>query len=235
MNLPERFHHCLITIIEKGLRPIVTNALGRGGAYHPACAQLNRPTIHLGETLVHVPTVATPPYMRRDLQALEAVELPEIRQPRLRTSESVGRSSGYPAACCRHRLIEMRRALCSFIYTVTPRSERLSMIALIAALVAAASSTLIVQATQPAACVMTHHECDHTARITDCCCLANDASPQGGPIESRVQLAVDLSPHPVALPAGAFADTSGSSLHVHIPPPSASPSDFTTRSAPLLI
>ena len=128
------------------------------------------------------------------------------------------------------------RGLCASIGIVLSRSRKLSAIALIVALLAATSSTLIAECAQPDACAMTHHECDHTARITECCCgHASDASHQGGPIESRVQLTVDLSPLPVALAAGTFADTSGTSFQVHTSPPSVSPPDFATRFAPLLI
>lgn len=157
--------------------------------------------------------------MMTSLSALRTLRLPGIRQS---------------AAGARH-LLGVWRSLCSSTSIVQSRSRRLSAIAMIAALVTAASSTLIAQATRPEACVMTHHECDHTARITDCCCLASDASHSGGPIESRVQLPVDLSTHPVALPAGTFADMSRSSLQIHVPPLSVSLQDFTTRSAPLLI
>jgi hypothetical protein len=118
---------------------------------------------------------------------------------------------------------------------VVSRSERLSALVLIVALVGATSSTLIAQAAQPDACVMTHHECDQTTKVTDCCCHASDATHQGGPIESRVQLAVDLSPHPVALARGTFEDTARNSVQLHTPPPSVSPPDPASRFAPLLI
>jgi hypothetical protein len=125
--------------------------------------------------------------------------------------------------------------LCASTSIVLARSRKPSAIALILALAAAASSTLIAQISEPEACVMTHHECDDTAKIADCCCHASDATHQGGPIESRVQLAVDLSPHPVTLPAGTFAETSRTGQQIHTSPPPASPPDFATRFAPLLI
>ena len=128
------------------------------------------------------------------------------------------------------------RGLCASIGMVLLRSGKLWAIAVMVAILAATSSTLIAECAQPEACPMQHHECDHTARITDCCCgHASDASHQGGPIESRVQLTVDLSTLPVALAVGAFADTSGTSLRFHASPPSISAPDFATRFAPLLI
>lgn len=157
-----------------------------------------------------------------------------IRQRHQRMAQAQGRGSVYPADEGRCSLIGWR-AFCSSFRIMPFRPRKLSAFALIVAVVAAASSILIAQAAQPEACVMTPHDCADTPKVADCCCHFSDATHQGGPIESRVQLAVDLSPHPVALPAGAFADTSASSLHVQIPPPSSSPSDFTTRSAPLLI
>ena len=82
---------------------------------------------------------------------------------------------------------------------------------------------------------MDHHECEHSVRAAQFCCHASDASHQGGPAESRVQLTVDLSPHPAALAAGTFADISGTSLKTHGPPPSFSLTGLATRFAPLLI
>ena len=169
------------------------------------------------------------------LSVLGIPGLPGIRQTGRSSPQSKGSRPVYRTTGSRRRLIGVWLGLCSSPCIVQFRSRRSSAIALIVALVAAASSTLIAQATQPEACVMTHHECDHTARIADCCCLASDASHPAGPIESRVQVVVDLSPHPVALPTGTFADTSRTSLQIHISPPSVSPPDFTTRSAPLLI
>ena len=128
------------------------------------------------------------------------------------------------------------RGLCASIGMVLSRSEKLSAIALVVALVAATSATLIAECAQPEACPMQHHECDQTVRITECCCgHASDASHQGGPIESRVQLTVDLSTLPLALAVRAFADTPGTSVRVHTAPPSVYPPDFATRFAPLLI
>jgi hypothetical protein len=119
---------------------------------------------------------------------------------------------------------------------VSSLRRKLSAIVLIAAVVTTTGATLIAQGAQHEACATNHHECDDTARIAQCCCgHASDASNQGGPVESRVQLTVDLSPLPVALAAGTFADTSGTSFQVHTSPPSVSPPDLATRFAPLLI
>lgn len=169
------------------------------------------------------------------LQALGALGLPGIRHRGRCMRKSQGRRSLYRAEVSRRRLVGAWRGFCSMTCIVLSRPGRLSALVLLVALITAASSTLIVQGAQPEACVMTHHECDQTARVTDCCCLAGDASHQGGPIESRVQLAVDLSPHPVGLLAGTFADTTRNSLQIQTLPPSVSPPDFTTRSAPLLV
>jgi hypothetical protein len=114
--------------------------------------------------------------------------------------------------------------------------RKLSSLALVAAVVSTLGANLIAWGAQHEACATQHHECDDTARIAQCCCgHASDASNQGGPVESRVRLAVDLSPLPVALVAGTFADTSGTSLQVHTSPPSISPTGLATRFAPLLI
>jgi hypothetical protein len=113
---------------------------------------------------------------------------------------------------------------------------KLAAIALIIAVVTATGSTLIAEGAQREACAMKHHECNNTARITPCCCgHASDASHQGGPVESRVQLTVDLSPLPVALAAGTFADPFGTSVRIDTSPPPVSLPDFATRFAPLLI
>ena len=173
--------------------------------------------------------------MTTSLRDLQTRGLPGIRQRHARLPQPQERGSAYPTDGGHRSLICEWRAFCSSFRIMPFGPRKLSAVALIVAVVAAASSTLIAQAVQPEACVMSHHECDHTARITDCCCIASDASHPGGPIESRVQLAVDLSPHPIALPAGTFADTSRTSLQLHTSPPPASPPDFTTRSAPLLI
>ena len=109
----------------------------------------------------------------------------------------------------------------------------LAPVALVVAVVAAAGSTLIAQSAR--ACEMKHHECHHTATITPCCCdHANDAANQGGPVESKIQLMVDLSALPLAL-AAVFVDTSGTSLRIHTSQPPAFPADLATRFAPLLV
>jgi len=111
--------------------------------------------------------------------------------------------------------------------------RKLAVMALIVAVVAAAGSTLIAQSAR--ACAMVHHECQHTTTITPCCGgHANDAANQGGPVESKIQLTVDLSALPLAL-TGVFVDTSGTILRIHTSQPSAFPSDLATRFAPLLI
>jgi hypothetical protein len=170
-----------------------------------------------------------------NLSASRVVGLPGIRRWGRSTPRSKDPRSAYRTAVRRRRLLGVWRGLCSSTCIVPSRLGRLSALTLLVALVTAASSTLIAQAAQPDVCVMTQQECDQTTRITDCCCLASDASHPSGPIESRVQLALDLSPHPVALPAGTFADTSRTYRQIHISPPPASPPDFTTGSAPLLI
>jgi len=135
------------------------------------------------------------------------------------------------------RLVRARwRGLCASIGVVRSRSRNPSAIALIVAFVAATGSSLIAECAQPEACPMQHDECERTAKIIECCCgHASDASHQGGPIESPVQLTADRSTLPVALAVGAFTDISGTSLRFHSAPPSVSPPDFATRFAPLLI
>ena len=134
-------------------------------------------------------------------------------------------------------LADERRALCLSNGIVQPRSARLSAITLIVAILVATGSTLIAQSEPHAACAVNHHECGHTATITTPCCCghATDASHEGGPVESRVRLTVDLSSLPVVPTAGTFADTSASNLQVDTALPSGSLPDLATRFAPLLI
>ena len=160
---------------------------------------------------------------------------PGIRQRGRRGPPSQGRSPACPTDWRGLRLFGEWLGLCSVHCIVLSRSGTLAAIALIAALVTATGSTLIVECAQREACAMEHHECDRTAKITQCCCHASDASRHGGPVESRVQLTVDLSPHPAALAAGTFADISEASLKTHPSPPSVSRPDLATRFAPLLI
>ena len=150
------------------------------------------------------------------------------------SAQAHGRGPVYPMDLGGLRLPGLWRGLCSFPGIVLSRPWKLSAIALVVTLVAATSSTLIAFGAQHEVCAM-HHECDQAPRITQCCCgHATDAS-QGGPVESRVQLTVDLSPLPVSLTAGIFADTSGTGLQTHTSPPSVFPPDLATRFAPLLI
>jgi hypothetical protein len=114
--------------------------------------------------------------------------------------------------------------------------RKLSTLALIVALVSTLGANLVGWGTEHEVCATQHHECDDTARIAQCCCgHVSDASNLGGPVETRVRLTVDLSPLPVALPAGTFADATGTSLQIHTPPASRALPDFVTRFAPLLI
>lgn len=161
--------------------------------------------------------------------------LPDIRQGGLCLRQSPGGRSVRPTEAAAHRRAKAWRDPCYVASIVSSRSVNLAAFALIGALVAAASSTLIVQAAQPEACVMTQHDCADTPKIADCCCHADDASHQGGPIESRVQLTVTLSHHPVQLAAGTFADTSVARFHVHTSPASISLPALATRFAPLLV
>lgn len=171
------------------------------------------------------------------LGTLSALGLvPGIRQFNCRLPLSHGHGPVHPTDSGRIPLVRATwRGLCASIGMVLSRSGKLSAIALIVAVLAATSSTLIAECAQPEVCPMQHHECDRTAWITDCCGHARDASHQGGPIESRVQLTVDLSTLALALAVGAFADIPGTSVRVHTSPPSVYPSDFATRFAPLLI
>jgi hypothetical protein len=167
------------------------------------------------------------------LPILRTFGLPGIRQ---RTPQSHGHSPVYLTDLGLLRLLGVWHGLCSSPCIVLSRTGKLSAIALIVAVVTTTGSTLIAQGAQHEACATKHHECDPTPRIVQCCCgHASDASSQGGPVESRVQLTAHLSPLPVALAAGTFADTSGMSLQVHTSPPSIYPPDLATRFAPLLI
>lgn len=161
--------------------------------------------------------------------------LPGIRQRGRHVPLLQGRSPVYPAALRGHRLPGEWLGLCFVHCIVLSRSGTLSAITLVVALVTATGSTLIVECAQREACAMEHHECEHIARVAQSCCHASDASHQGGPAESRVQLTVDLSPHPAELAAGVFANISGTSLKTHTSPPSVPAPDLATRFAPLLI
>ena len=113
------------------------------------------------------------------------------------------------------------------------RSLHFAALALIFSLVVATGSTLIAQAAQPAPCVMAPHDCHQTTKVTPSCCHAGDGSQQG-PIESRVQLTVNLSHHPIELAAGTVARTSAR-LEFHTSSASISLPDLATRFAPLLV
>jgi hypothetical protein len=137
-----------------------------------------------------------------------------------------------------HRLSRIsRRGSYPAARMVLSRLGKLSAIVLIAAVVTATGSTAIALGAQHEACAAKHHTCPlHTAMIAPCCCgHASDASNQGGPVESRVRLTVDLSPIPVALAVWTVADTSGTNLQFHASPPSVSPPELATRFAPLLV
>ena len=162
-------------------------------------------------------------------------DLPGIRQRRQSLPPLQMRGSVYPAKKEPRSLLGGWRALCSSFCIVPFRPRKLSAFALIVAVVAAASSTLIVQAAQPDVCVMTPHDCADTAKVADCCCHADDGSHQGGPIESRTQLTVTLAHHPVELAAGAFADASVARPQIHTSPASIPLTDLATRFAPLLV
>ena len=167
-----------------------------------------------------------------------------IKGDRMQESASAARAccrkSGNTTRICRLKplLADVRRggAILAFsVSTVSCRSVNLAAFALLVAVVAAASSTLIVQAAQSEVCVMTPPDCADTAKVADCCCHADDASQQGGPIESRAQLTVTLAHHPVELAAGALADTAVARLHIHTSPASIFLPDLATRFAPLLV
>ena len=172
--------------------------------------------------------------MTHDLPVLSTFALPQIRQRYGRTSPFGCPPSVNPAAFGCRRLVDAWRGLCS-IACIVSRSEKLSALALVVALVVATGSTLIAQVGQPGACVMTHHACDHFAKVTLSCCHAGDPSQQGEPTGFRVQLTVNLSSHPAEVPAEMSADSSVISLRIHTSPRSVCPPDFATRFAPLLI
>ena len=135
----------------------------------------------------------------------------------------------------RPRLLGAWRGPCSSTCIVLSGLAKLRLVALIVALVTAAISPLIAECAQPDACPMQHHACDQTARIADCCCsYSNYASHPGGPVESRVQLAVSLPIPPASLGARGLADI-GTGLPFHTSPLSVLPPRVATRCAPLLI
>ena len=171
------------------------------------------------------------------LTTLRSLGLPRIRKRLRHRPLSCRLSTPFPATLGGRRRSGMWRAPCSSTCIVLSRSGALSAIAiaLIVAILTATGSTLSAQGAQPEVCAMQHDVCHHTAKIAQCCCHASDATHQGGPIESRVQLTVDPSPYPVALSSVAFADTSEPNLQVLTALPSASRAGLATHFAPLLI
>jgi hypothetical protein len=116
---------------------------------------------------------------------LRVLALPKIRQRRRPVPLTADRRRVCPIDSGRVRLREAWRTLCASNGIVLFRPRHLSAIALIVAVIAATSSTLIADCTQPAVCPMQHQECDRATKITDCCCgHASDASRQGGPLDS---------------------------------------------------
>jgi uncharacterized heparinase superfamily protein len=108
--------------------------------------------------------------------------------------------------------------------------------AVVAAVLVATGSLWL--AAQPAhdACATRHHDCNQTARISQCCCGDQGVvSDQGGPVEARVRVSADASSVPVAFTAGTIRNAFHTGVPVHTSPPGRSPADLRTLFASLLI
>jgi hypothetical protein len=175
-------------------------------------------------------------WVMTSLRTVSAHDLPTIRQRCRHTQVWHVRSRVLPRDLGCLAIGAAWRGLCASIGMVVSRSGKLAAFALIVAIAGATSSTLVAECARPEACPMQHQECHHTSRITECCRgHLGDASHQGGPVEARVQLTVDLSSLPLGLAAGACADVAGTSARIDTSPPSNSCRDLSARFAPLLI
>lgn len=119
--------------------------------------------------------------------------------------------------------------------TVSCLRPKLSALVVIAAILAAAGAPLLAAPAHPA-CASRDHGCGRAATLAKCCCgEQGPASDQGAPIQTRVQVAVDLAAVPALVAAPVMSDAAERIVRPRAFPPGATPPDLVTLFATLLI
>ena len=135
-----------------------------------------------------------------------------------------------PAICGRHRgtVSAFGLRIVKFVRSLVPA------LALIAAIVSAASAPLL--AAPHEACAAQQHHCGADARVASCCCGHDDSGDHDGtPAQSRVEAQADLAAIPVAIGDVVVAASPRPLLRVHTSPPYLTLRDLPTLFATLLI
>lgn len=119
--------------------------------------------------------------------------------------------------------------------TVTAPHPKLSIVALIASLLAATAGAVFTQAIHPV-CLAKQHDCGKTAKIAQCCCGDSGVTQnEGTPVQSRFEIRADLSQAPAVTSDVQVATTPHALIRVHMSPPRLSHLDLPTLFASLLI
>jgi len=92
-------------------------------------------------------------------------------------------------------------------------------VALVASMLVALGGSVYAQAGH-SVCVAKQHECGKTAKISSCCCSAQDASgPDSTPIQSRIEVSGDVTPTPALPHSVSIVSAPPSVAPVHTSPP----------------
>lgn len=126
-------------------------------------------------------------------------------------------------------LVHTRCATVAFLRT------RLTALAIIAAVLTVAAAPALAAQAHPV-CTAKHHGCGQTATLIRCCCgEPGQPSTQSGPVQSPVQVGVDVSAIADPFPIAPATDGAEAIAHPRAFPPGAPPPDLLTLFATLLI
>jgi hypothetical protein len=118
---------------------------------------------------------------------------------------------------------------------VTVPRVRLSVVALIASLLATTGGAVFAQALHPV-CVARQHDCGKTTTIAQCCCGDSGAAQnEGTPVQTRMDIRADFSQAQAVTSDVQVATTPHALIHVQTSPPRLSRLDLPTLFASLLI
>jgi hypothetical protein len=129
-----------------------------------------------------------------------------------RLAKDIAKKAGFSRSAAWH-------APCTPGVVVSFLRSKVSAVALVASLLVAVGGSVFAQAGHPV-CVAKQHECGKTAKISSCCCSAQDAlGPDSTPIQSRVEVRGDMTPTPALPHSVSIVASPPSVAPVHTPPP----------------